>query len=162
VRCPTRFVATIVALLAACEYESPADPTDAEQDECEHMVHRDGDVAVSGCRDRISAIQLGNVVQTAPGPTLLEPGKRLHDCTWTTFTDTAKVMLATCPADTHVVSGGCMSQTRMLASAPWETYVGDLPEHGERYQDVADTNGWMCIYDGPYPSGQIATALCCE
>jgi hypothetical protein len=99
----------------------------------------------------------------APPVALLEPGKRLKNCTWSSFTDTAKVMMVTCPANTHVVSGGCLSQTRMVASAPWEdNTVGDLPEDGEKYQSVSDQNGWLCIYEDPYPSGQMATALCCE
>ena len=94
---------------------------------------------------------------------VLEPGKRLHACTWHTFTATSKTMLVACPAESHVVSGGCMSQTPMLVSAPWENdTLGDLPERGERYQHVSDANGWMCIYEGSPPSGQSATALCCE
>ena len=170
-----RGAALVVAIASGCVGLDPPDG-EIEPDAllaCVPDVHHlPGGIAIHGCADQAAAVRV------LPGPEPLpdvdfesgidtsvhvEPGKRLHDCEWSSFTDVAKVMMVTCPSGTHVVSGGCMSQTPMLVSAPWENNaVGDLPENAERYQDLGDPNGWLCIYEDPYPSGQIATALCCE
>ena len=91
-------------------------------------------------------------------------GRRLKNCTWVSFTDTAKTMMAQCPAETHVVSGGCLAQTRIVNSAPFESSNNtNLPEHDERFQDVTAQSGWACTYEGPtQTAGQKAVALCCE
>jgi len=134
--------------------------------------HPEAGIAIFGCADQAAAVRSSPGAEPLPDVDLqlavdasmpIEPGKRLHDCEWSSFIDTAKAMLVICPGEKHIVSGGCMSQTQMLVSAPWENNtVGDLPENGERYQDVGAPNGWLCIYEDPAPSGQIATALCCE
>ena len=143
-----RGAALVVAIASGCVGLDPPDG-EIEPDAllaCVPDVHHlPGGIAIHGCADQAAAVRV------LPGPEPLpdvdfesgidtsvhvEPGKRLHDCEWSSFTDVAKVMMVTCPSGTHVVSGGCMSQTPMLVSAPWENNaVGDLPENAERYQD---------------------------
>lgn len=160
--------------------EGPHTDGGAEQDratQCAREVHElPGGVAIQGCEHQVEAVRASALPDSpdslpeldidvrGTGTSLpFQPGKRLHTCEWHSFVDTAKAMMVTCPDGSHVVSGGCMSQTPMLVSAPWEhNTLGNLPEDSERYQDVGDPNGWVCIYDGPWPSGQIATVLCCE
>ena len=137
-------------------------------------------LSVYGCAPQIDAVidavidAEGNLVDDAtaagdlaaltPDPLEATNGRRLKRCRWSSFTDTAKSMLVMCPAEKHIVSGGCFAQTRMVNSAPFESQtIGNLPEAGERYQDVSPTSGWLCTYEGPTQSaGQKAAALCCE
>jgi hypothetical protein len=179
----------VAAMLAACDDrraatkldDDPASSEGARTDDdvqrdaatqCARVVHElPGGVAIQGCEHQVEAVRNSDPIDplwavdidAAGTSQSFQPGKRLHACEWHSFIDTAKVMMVTCPDNSHVVSGGCMSQTPMLVSAPWEdNTLGNLPEDSERYQDVGDPNGWVCIYDGPWPSGQIATVLCCE
>jgi len=185
-------LAGAVALLHGCAGSSEpvpelaasdADPTDAVDgleagapaEPCAREAYAVSDaLTVYGCEAQVDAVvgddgRLPHASETDALSADIEPleaaqGRRLKECQWSSFTDTAKTMLVMCPAEKHVVSGGCYAQTRMVNSAPFESQsVGDLPEHDERYQDLDDVSGWLCTYEGPTQSaGQKAAALCCN
>lgn len=158
---------------AADAWEGEA-PSEASSDEpCQPSAHSvSGSVAVFGCDAQVDGLTLSedheesldSLAANAGDPLSATTGRRLKDCRWSSFIDSANTMLVMCPGERHVVSGGCFSQATMLNSAPFEFQTaGNLPEQGERYQDLGATSGWMCTYDGPVQSaGQQAAALCCS
>ena len=160
--------------LDAADFEatdtSTVDPP-VESRECLRETYALSDsTSAHGCSYQIDALIAGvptagdTLAAAAPDPLSAANGRRLKECTWASYVDTANTMLVLCPDDRHVVSGGCYAQRRLLNSAPFESQTAaNLPEADERVQDVTALSGWACTYDGPYQSaGQSAAALCCN
>ena len=81
----------------------------------------------------------------------------LSSCTWITNTGSSSTWsLATCPAGSYAISGGCREQS---ANTTLEMSKPHAPEPTNN-APAATSTGWYCQYAAS--GAHVAMALCCE
>lgn len=99
-------------------------------------------------------LDIGVATQTISG------GREPTACEWVRLDTVAKGAYLACPEQTYVVAGGCVAETLLGSSGPWEDQC-DPVGNGVAYHNVHPVNGWMCVLEGGTADMHL-TALCCE